>query len=79
MILSNEGIRQAIKSGVLEITPEPGEDQYTTSAVDLILGDDFRAWDTTKLLNVPGVRVELNLAEQQFQKNGSSVSRAPTN
>ena len=72
MILSNEGIRQAITSGFLEITPEPDEDQYTTSAVDLILGDDFRVWDTTKLLNVPGVRVELNLAEQQFQKTAQA-------
>ncbi len=71
MILSNEGIRAALQSGELEISPLPREDQYTTSAVDLFVGDDFRIWDREKI-TVPGVRVELNLAEQEFHKTALS-------
>jgi deoxycytidine triphosphate deaminase len=75
MILSDSGIRQALKNGDLEIDPSPAEDQYTTSAVDLFLGTDFRVWDCARL-DVPGVRVELNLAEQQFQRTAAAYLMA---
>ncbi len=55
MILSNVAIRQALAAGEVEISPQPGDDQYTTSAVDLFLGNDFRVWDDAKL-RVQGVR-----------------------
>ena len=45
MILSNVGIKNALQSGQIEITPRPAEIQYTTSAVDLFIGDEFQAWD----------------------------------
>lgn len=67
MILSNEGIQRALKSGQLDITPLPDPKQYTTSAVDLILGEEFHYWNP-RSFGVPGVRVELNLAEQEFKK-----------
>jgi len=76
MILSNEGIRQAIKNGQLEIDPEPVKDQYTTSAVDLFLGSIFQQWDKTKF-KVPGVHVELNLADQEFQKTAQAFLIKP--
>ena len=41
MILSNDGIKKALEQGALEISPIPDETQYTTSAVDLHLGDEF--------------------------------------
>jgi dCTP deaminase len=72
MILSNEGIRQAMSEGALCITPPPADDQYTTSAVDLRLGDDFRRWDRAKLLGTPGVKVELDLSRQDFQKTAKA-------
>lgn len=67
MILSNEGIQQALRQGQISITPAPTPDQYTTSAVDLFLGaaDVCRVWDRGKF-NLPGVKVELNLALQDF-------------
>jgi dCTP deaminase len=65
MILSNDGIKKALASRALEITPAPDETQYTTSAVDLHLGSEFNVWDTTKL-DVPGVKVELDLSIQRF-------------
>jgi hypothetical protein len=49
MILSNDGIKRALEQGALEISPVPDETQYTTSAVDLYLGEEFNVWDTKKL------------------------------
>lgn len=65
MILSNEGIKEALRVGALSIDPAPASDQYTTSAVDLHLGEDFRIWDDARF-SAPGVNVEVNLAQQQF-------------
>src|SRR5438270_4826496 len=66
MILSDAGIQKAINDNLLEISPVPKEDQYTTSAVDLFLGGLFQGWDEDRF-NVPGAKIELNLAEQKFQ------------
>jgi dCTP deaminase len=63
MILSDEGIKAAIQAGEIEIDPLPVE--YSPSAVDLLLGNEFQSWDADKLL-VPGVAVVLDLAEQRF-------------
>src|SRR5262245_22329595 len=71
MILSNQGIQYALKSGALAITPEPKAEQYTTSAVDLFLGEEFQVWDRSKL-NVPGAKIQLNLAEQKFTKTAEA-------
>lgn len=71
MILSNDGIRTALANGEIVIDPPPQENQYTTSAVDLFLGDDFSRWDQTRF-NVPGVRVNLDLAAQTFQRTASA-------
>jgi deoxycytidine triphosphate deaminase len=66
MILSDQGIKAALERGQIEITPIPDEDLYTTSAVDLTLGDQFQAWNG-QILSVPGTRLELNLEEHQYQ------------
>lgn len=42
------------------------EDQYTTSAVDLLIGDSFLTWDPATL-KVQGAKTILNLSEQRFQ------------
>jgi dCTP deaminase len=65
MILSDAGIKHALEVGQLEILPSPEEDQYTTSAVDLFLGNVFQSWDE-KIFKVPGTKIDLNLAEQSF-------------
>ena len=41
--------------------------QVQTSAVDLHLGNEFYAWDASKL-QVTGVKVELDLSAQQFNE-----------
>jgi dCTP deaminase len=66
MILSDRGIRTALKEGHIEIDPLPSEDLYTTSAVDLTLGDHFQAWND-EILGVAGTRHELNLEEHKYQ------------
>ncbi len=73
MILSNDGIREALRLGQIAIDPQPHADQYTTSAVDLVLGDPrlFRIWDRTRL-TTPGVRADLNLAQQDFHETAKS-------
>lgn len=65
MILSNEGIKRAIKDKEIEIDPLPAEDQYTSSALDLFVGGDFQYWDEATL-KLPGHKHVLNLAEQSF-------------
>lgn len=74
MILSNDGIKKAIEAGQLVIDPVPKEDQYTTSAVDLFVGSDFRCWDMERL-NVKGFTGTLNLAEQEFQITANAFLR----
>jgi deoxycytidine triphosphate deaminase len=75
MILSNQGIKLALQEGEIEINPPPDEDQYTTSAVDLIIGSEFLAWDEARF-NVPGVSVELNLSKQNFQLTAAAYLKA---
>ena len=60
MVLSEEGIKRALAAGELEIQPQPARDQYTTSAVDLILGDQFSMWKR-EMFEVPGARIDLDL------------------
>jgi len=71
LILSDEGIRKALASGELKIDPAPADDQYTTSSVDLTLGSVFQVWDKSRL-DVPGVRVELDLADQKFAQTSDA-------
>lgn len=71
MILSNDGLRRALKEGALEISPEPSDTQYTTSAVDLFLGDEFHVWDVEKL-KIAGFKPELDLAQQKFAQTAKA-------
>lgn len=43
MVLSDAGIKAAIDTGEIESDPRPVE--YSPSAVDLLLGDEFQSWD----------------------------------
>jgi dCTP deaminase len=71
MILSNDGIKRALEQGALEISPSPSDTQYTTSAIDLFLGDEFHVWDESKL-NVQGVQTLLDLSQQDFGKTANA-------
>ena len=71
MILSDIGIKDALEKGILEISPKPSEDQYTTSAVDLYLGSEFKCWDWERL-STAGTKTILNLAEHSFRTTAGS-------
>jgi dCTP deaminase len=71
MILSNDGIKKALEKGALEISPEPSELQYTTSAVDLFIGDQFQVWDEEKL-KLPGFSAHLDLSLQDFARTSKA-------
>jgi dCTP deaminase len=71
MILSNDGFKRALHDGALEISPTPSETQYTTSAVDLYLGDEFHVWDAEKL-KFAGFKPELDLAQQKFAQTAKA-------
>jgi dCTP deaminase len=71
LILSNIGIQEAIRKGLLEILPEPKDDQYTTSAVDLYLGGQFKYWDW-KRLSIPGAKTTLSLTDKKFNLTASA-------
>lgn len=75
MILSDEGIRNALKLGEIQISPPPEADQFTTSAVDLVIGDQFQAWDP-EILAVKGTKHELDLEEYQYPLAAKAYLRA---
>jgi len=58
---------QGIDLGGLEISPVPDDTQYTTSAIDLFLGDEFHVWDDQKL-KFEGFTAQLDLSQQTFAK-----------
>ncbi len=72
MILSDDGIRKAIKAGDIEIDPLPSETSFTTSAVDLTLGKQFQGWNLA-VFSAPGTKIELNLAEQKYQTTAKAL------
>ena len=53
MILSRDEIRLAIENGEIKIDPLPQERQYSTSALDLYLGDRFQFWDKERIDQIP--------------------------
>jgi dCTP deaminase len=71
MILSNDGIKRALTEGALEISPNPDETQYTTSAVDLFLGEEFHVWDD-KRLKFEGFAPHLDLSQQKFAQTAKA-------
>ena len=65
MILSDQGIKDALSSGAIVIEPPPSDEHYDPSSVDLLLGDDFQMWDRDRLAQ-DGADITLNLALQKF-------------
>ena len=75
MILSDEGIRSALKTGQITIDPPPSSDRYQTSAIDCLLGDSFKVWDLETLANTTGFKAELDLSQQKFAETVRKFSK----
>ena len=55
MILTDREIRIALDCGQLEVTPYPAEEAFSSTSVDLSLGDVGRIWKNTDGLTItPG-------------------------
>ena len=52
MILSDQEIQQAIQRKQIIIDPLPSDEQYTTSALDLVLGDEILELKTVQELQL---------------------------
>jgi dCTP deaminase len=65
MILSDQGIKEAIKSGHIIINPTPLDEHYQPSAVDILLGESFKVWNF-QLLKIKGFTPTLDLSQQKF-------------
>jgi len=60
MILADHEILDAVNSGIIAIEPKPQPTQYSSTALDLRVGDDFQKWNS-KLCNVSGVATIIEL------------------
>lgn len=65
MILSNDGIKTALREGGIVIDPQPLDSRYTTSAVDLTLSDDFRVWNE-RALTATGATTQIDLSKWDY-------------
>jgi dCTP deaminase len=64
MILSDTQIRRALDTGRVVIDPSPREDQFAPSAVDLHVGEQFRAWKPMPSAHRRTIRLsEINLPD----------------
>ena len=61
MILSNVEIRRAIQQGVISIDPEPLPFQYSSTSLDLRLGDRFLYWDIQKMDSLSSAGIDYSL------------------
>ncbi len=71
MILSDLGIKEALKNGAIKIDPPLEDDHFDPSSLDLLLGDDFQMWDK-KRLGQGGAEITLNLALQKFPETAEN-------
>jgi dCTP deaminase len=71
VILSDQGIKEALRNGAIKIDPLPEDDHFDPSSLDLLLGDDFQMWDR-KRLGQGGAEITLNLALQKFPETAEN-------
>jgi dCTP deaminase len=63
MVLCDSEIRAALKNGQLVIKPDPPREHITTSAVDLMLGEEFMRWKKPKV----GFEIVIDPALPEFR------------
>ncbi|RKX91269.1 MAG: dCTP deaminase [Spirochaetes bacterium] len=67
MILSNVDIKKAIENKKIIIEPSPEKIQFSSSALDLRLDDEFKEYNM-ELLKQNGVKVDVDFSNFNFQK-----------
>jgi dCTP deaminase len=69
MILSNVDILKALEEKRLFIDPPPPPESFSTSAVDLHVGDEFKRWKATP----QGADLSINLSQVRIPQYGDFV------
>jgi dCTP deaminase len=62
MVLCDVEIQAALRCGALVIEPRPNPRAFTTTAVDLLLGDEFKRWKT----QAPGAELIIDPSAPSF-------------
>ncbi len=73
MIFSDRQIKDALTRGRFIISPQPGDDQFAPSAVDLHVGDEFKRWKSPPA----GMLQQLRLSEVNIPEYASLLEDLP--
>jgi dCTP deaminase len=65
MILSDRDIRAALSAGRIKLEPMPEEDQYSSTALDLRLGAEFKVWNKD-ILDIKGFESAIDPSHPDF-------------
>jgi hypothetical protein len=65
LILSDTEIREALREGFLVIDPPPPDEHFSSTALDLRIGDDIRRFNSN-LFSAPGLKVLLEVQLGRF-------------
>ena len=68
MILSRAEIRRAIENRSIIVEPEPGSGQYSTTSLDLRLGEGFQSWDKEKMAGLSRAGIDYSLDASRIEK-----------
>ena len=68
MILSDGEIMRAIEQGIITVAPAPLDYQYSATALDLHLGNEFLCWDKQKMDNLSRLGLDYALDVSRIEK-----------
>lgn len=66
MVICDVELQAALRCGALIIEPQPGPAAFTTTAVDLLLGSEFKRWKTP----APGAQLTIDPSAAEFSLAG---------
>jgi len=69
MILSDADIRKALGEGTLKVSPPPPSENFSTSALDLRIGKEFKRWKDAPT----GMAITVNLSHVSIPEYGDYV------
>ena len=68
MILGRDEIRQAIEDHVISVEPAPESRQYSTTSLDLRLGEGFLCWDRQKMAKLSQAGIDYSLDASRIER-----------
>ena len=68
MILSRSEIQRAIETRTIIVDPEPESEQYSTTSLDLRLGEGFQSWDKEKMAGLSQAGIDYSLDASEVER-----------